>query len=104
MMSHEQQENEEKRNSIRLDLEAERVLINWRDSEGVDQEDYAICMDLARNGLLFDYTIPFDIGELITVTFNPNSDKKNSVIGQVCRCNTRSAVSFYIALQLMQKR
>jgi hypothetical protein len=103
-MSHEQQENEEKRSSIRLDLEAERVLINWQDAAGVAQEDYAICMDLARNGLLFDYTMPFDIGELITVTFNPSTDKKNSVSGQVCRCNTRSDVSFHVALQLIHQR
>jgi hypothetical protein len=101
-MSTDPNETAEKRDSIRLDLEAERVLIHWKDDKGVEQQDYAICMDLARNGLLFDYTLPFDIGELIAVTFNPNTDKKNQVFGQVCRCNTRSADSFYVALQLLK--
>lgn len=100
-MSTESTQNAEKRNSIRLDLEAERVLIHWQDSDGVAQEDYAICMDLARHGLLFDYTLPFDMGELISVTFNPHTDKQHKVQGQVCRCNTRSAISFLVALQLL---
>ncbi|MBB1269918.1 PilZ domain-containing protein [Shewanella sp. SR44-3] len=91
----------EKRDSIRLDLEAERVLIDWKNSDGTEQQDYAVCMDLARNGLLFDYSYPFDIGALIAVTFNPNTDKQHQVFGQVCRCNTRSAESFYVALQLL---
>ncbi|ABE54737.1 conserved hypothetical protein [Shewanella denitrificans OS217] len=101
-MSTDPNEMAEKRDSIRLDLEAERVLIHWKDSTGAEQQDYAICMDLARNGLLFDYSLPFDIGELIAVTFNPNTDKQHQVFGQVCRCNTRSADSFYVALQLLK--
>jgi hypothetical protein len=39
---------------------------------------------------------------LVAVTFNPNTDKQHQVFGQVCRCNTRSADSFYVALQLIQ--
>jgi hypothetical protein len=101
-MSTNPNEMAEKRDSIRLDLEAERVLIHWKDSTDAEQQDYAVCMDLARNGLLFDYSLPFDIGELIAVTFNPNTDKQHQVFGQVCRCNTRSADSFYVALQLLK--
>lgn len=92
---------EEKRLSLRVDMEAERVGLTWRDSEGQEQRDSGICIDLARRGILFEYNKPFALGELIEVTFNPGTDKENTVKGQVCRCSECHPQSFHIAMQLL---
>ncbi|MGL5046411.1 MAG: PilZ domain-containing protein [Shewanella sp.] len=92
---------EEKRTSLRLDMEAERVILNWVDIQGIKQTDEGVCIDLARLGLLFDYKRPFELGELIEVTFNPNSTQQNTVKGQVCRCAKCHDQSYHIGIQLL---
>ncbi|MCL1089502.1 PilZ domain-containing protein [Shewanella profunda] len=92
---------EEKRASLRVDMEAERVILNWIDPEGVNHCDDGICIDLARKGILFDYKNPFALGELVEVTFNPNTSKQNMVKGQVCRCSQCHEKSYHIAMQLL---
>lgn len=66
---------EEKRTSLRVDMEAERVALHWVDAQGIKQTDDGVCIDLARRGILFDYKRPFALGELIEVTFNPDTTK-----------------------------
>ncbi|PIW61177.1 PilZ domain-containing protein [Shewanella sp. CG12_big_fil_rev_8_21_14_0_65_47_15] len=92
---------EEKRTSLRVDMEAERVLLHWSDQQGVEHTDEGVCIDLARRGILFDYKKPFALGELIEVTFNPNTSQQNTVKGQVCRCSQCHEQSYHIAMQLL---
>ncbi|MDO6619459.1 MULTISPECIES: PilZ domain-containing protein [unclassified Shewanella] len=92
---------EEKRASLRVDMEAERVLLHWIDANGQPQEDAGICIDLARKGILIDYKAPFALGDLIAVTFNHNTDKQNTIKGQVCRCLESNPQSYHIAMQLL---
>ncbi|QSX38528.1 PilZ domain-containing protein [Shewanella sedimentimangrovi] len=92
---------EERRGSLRVDLEAERILLRWTDRTGVVHTDDGICIDLARRGVLFEYRRPFAMGDLVEVVFNPGSDKENTVQGQVCRCSERNSQSFHVALQLI---
>jgi len=90
----------ERRTSLRVDLEAEEVRIGWQDNDEKLCTDSAICVDLSRKGLLFEYRLPFKVGALIEVTFNSGGDAQNTVKGQVCRC-TKSETSYRIALQLL---
>ncbi|MCL2916811.1 PilZ domain-containing protein [Shewanella litorisediminis] len=92
---------EERRRSLRVDLEAERVLLSWVDKDGIERTDDGICIDLSRRGLLFEYRQPFALGELVEVTFNYGTDKQNSVQGQICRCKESKAQSYHIAMQLI---
>lgn len=92
---------EEKRSSLRVDMEAERVLLYWTDKNGVEHTDEGVCIDLARRGILFDYKNPFELGELVNVTFNPETSRQNSVKGQVCRCSKRHDQSYHVAMQLL---
>ncbi|QYJ77658.1 PilZ domain-containing protein [Shewanella acanthi] len=94
-------EFEEKRGSLRVDLEAERVLLHWNDQTGVNHTEEGICIDLSRKGVLFEYKKPFALGELVSVTFNPNTETENTVKGQVCRCSKRHDLSYHIAMQLL---
>ncbi|MCL1075192.1 PilZ domain-containing protein [Shewanella dokdonensis] len=89
----------ERRASLRVDLEAEEIRINWQDKEEKPHSDTAICIDLSRKGLLLEYRQPFITGTLLEVTFNSGSDAQNIVKGQVCRC-TESQTGYRIALQL----
>ncbi|MEJ6518983.1 pilus assembly protein PilZ [Shewanella sp. BC20] len=92
---------DEKRGSLRVDMEAERVLLHWTDNDGIEHTDQGVCIDLARRGILFDYKKPFILGDLVTVTFNPDTDHENSVKGQVCRCSKRHDQSYHVAMQLL---
>lgn len=75
-------------------MEAERVLLNWIDQDGVSHCDDGVCIDLARKGIMFDYKHPFALGELVEVTFNPHTPEENSVkVKSVAALNaTRKAI------------
>ncbi|WP_372870626.1 PilZ domain-containing protein [Shewanella sp.] len=92
---------EEKRRSLRVDMEAERVSLRWTDKDGQERCEDGICVDLSRRGVLIEYRQPFVLGELLEVTFNPGTDKENRVQGQVCRCSECNGQSYHIAMQLI---
>lgn len=100
-MQHELEGFTEKRQSLRVDMEAERIHLSWINKAGEEKQDDGVCIDLSRKGLLFDYRAAFSLGDLVSVTFNPATDKENTVKGQVCRCTQNSLHSFHIALQLL---
>ncbi|MCL1144013.1 PilZ domain-containing protein [Shewanella gaetbuli] len=100
-MDHEPKGFEEKRSSLRVDMEAERVKLHWIAKSGESFEDDGVCIDLARKGVLIDYRQPFELGDLVAITFNSGTDKQNTIKGQVCRCIENSPQSFHIALQLI---
>ncbi|GIU28716.1 pilus assembly protein PilZ [Shewanella colwelliana] len=95
------EEFDERRKSLRVDMEAERVLVSWTDSNGEPLTDDGICIDLARRGVLIEYKQAFNVGDLVAITFNPDSDKQNQIRGQVCRCNQCHDQSYHIALQII---
>ncbi|MDD8057753.1 MULTISPECIES: PilZ domain-containing protein [Shewanella] len=92
---------DEKRGSLRVDMEAERVRLDWINAQGESCQDHGICIDLARKGILFDFKAAFKLGDLVAVTFNENTPKQNTIKGQVCRCTECNAQSYHIALQLI---
>ncbi|QYJ84783.1 PilZ domain-containing protein [Shewanella mesophila] len=100
-MDQHQEEFDERRNSLRVDMEAERIQVSWVDSSGNSQTDEGICIDLARRGVLIEYKNPFTIGELLEITFNPGSDKQNRIKAQVCRCHEYKQQSYHIAAQII---
>ncbi|WP_299789777.1 PilZ domain-containing protein [uncultured Shewanella sp.] len=100
-MSDNVEDLDERRTSLRLDMEAERIVLTWHDKKGILNTDEGICIDLARRGALIDYKEGFELGELLNITFNPDNDKAHTVKGQVCRTTQCNPNSFHIALQLI---
>ena len=98
-MSQNPTEFEEKRGSLRVDMEAERIRLDWINVQKESCVDHGICVDLARKGVLFSFKSPFNMGDLIALTFNENTEKQNTIKGQVCRCTKYSPNSYHIALQ-----
>ncbi|MBR9728943.1 PilZ domain-containing protein [Shewanella intestini] len=91
----------EKRASLRVDMEAESVRLDWINSEGKTCHAQAVCLDLARRGVLFGYESAFSVGELVALTFHEGSDQQNTIKGQVCRCQEGNEYPFHVALQLV---
>ncbi len=92
---------DDRRSSLRVDMEAERISLVWQDENGQEQLDDGICIDLSRRGVLVEYEHRFNVGELLTITFNPDNDKRHTVKGQVCRSTICNPKSFHIAIQLI---
>ncbi|GGZ45720.1 MULTISPECIES: PilZ domain-containing protein [Shewanella] len=91
----------ERRRSLRVDLEAERIRLHWINKAGDELNDDGICIDLSRRGILFEYHQPFTLGELLSVTFHAGTDSQNTIKGQVCRCSEINPKRFHIAMQLI---
>ncbi|WP_445781458.1 PilZ domain-containing protein [Shewanella sp.] len=68
---------DEKRGSLRVDMEAERIRLDWINAKGESCQDHGICIDLARKGVLLDFKAAFKLGDLIAITFNENTPKQN---------------------------
>lgn len=92
---------DERRTSLRVDLEAERIILAWQGENGEEQTDDGVCIDLSRHGMLIEYKNGFKVGDLLAITFNPDNDKKHVVKGQVCRTTNCKPKSFHIAIQLI---
>ncbi|GIU15499.1 MULTISPECIES: PilZ domain-containing protein [unclassified Shewanella] len=93
---------EERRNSARVDMEGETVIITLQsDVDTITKPAKAICVDLSRRGALLQCTQLMPLGTLMTITFNINQDNENTVKGQVCRCARLNESSFHVALQLI---
>ena len=92
---------DERRTSLRVDLEAERIILAWQGENGEEQTDDGVCIDLSRHGMLIEYKNGFKVGDLLAITFNPDNDKKHMVKGQVCRTTKCKPKSFHIAIQLI---
>ena len=86
----------ERRKSLRVDIESETIRLGWQDASGQFQTAEGICIDLSRHGILIEYSNAFKLGELVEVTFNASTD---TIKGQVCRCSPNGEV-FHIAMQL----
>jgi len=95
------EEIDERRSSLRVDMEAERITLAWIDENNQEQVDDGICIDLSRRGALVEYKQGFKVGELLAITFNPDNDKKHTVKGQVCRSTSGQPKSYHIAVQLI---
>ncbi len=102
-MGQQQQQYDERRQSQRIELEVEKICLSWTDMQGNIRTDDANCIDISRNGILIEYTQPFVLGDILEITFNPNSTIQHNVSGQVCRClESENHYNYYqIALQII---
>lgn len=91
---------EDRRQSFRLDMEKELVDIVWTDSAGVERQKKIACLDFSRGGLKIDCDQAIEPQSQVTIVFkaaNPNSQKLH---GRVLRCIKQDNGWFEIALRL----
>ena len=91
---------EEKRQSLRIDMESDEIEVNWLDDSQHNHTIETSCIDLSRRGVLFAYHDHFPLGSLLHITFNPANDNRHTVKGQVCR-SSLIGETYQIAVQLL---
>jgi len=93
-------EENERRQAFRIDMEKELVDIVWTDAKGDEQRKKIACLDFSRGGLKVDCDCEIATNTQVTIIFkaaNPNSQK---LFGQVVRCIKQENGWFEVAMQL----
>jgi len=93
-------DEQERRQSFRLDMEKELVDILWTDAAGVDYQRKISCLDFSRGGLLLGCDQAINVSEEVTIIFkaaNPNSQR---LYGRVIRCRKLDNGWFEVAVRL----
>ena len=93
-------EENERRQAFRIDMEKELVDIVWLDVSGNEQRKKIACLDFSRGGLKVDCDCEIAANTQVTIIFkaaNPNSQK---LFGRVLRCIKQDNGWFEVAIQL----
>jgi c-di-GMP-binding flagellar brake protein YcgR len=95
-----QEGENERRQSFRLDMEKELVDIQWQNEQHQQLQRKISCLDFSRGGLKLDCDHAIPLHTEVTVIFkiaNPNSQNLH---GTVIRCIKQATGYFEIALRL----
>lgn len=93
-------EENERRQSFRIDMEKELIDIVWTDDDGHQQRKKIACLDFSRGGLKVDCDCAIAANTEVTIIFkaaNPNSQK---LFGKVLRSIKQDNGWFEVAVQL----
>ena len=93
-------DNNERRQAFRIDMEKELVDISWTDEKGQHYQKKIACLDFSRGGLKLDCDMAIPVNTHATVIFksaNPNCQK---LAGKVIRCIQQANGWFEVALIL----
>jgi hypothetical protein len=95
-------EENERRQSFRLDMEKELVDIVWCDEQGAERSKKIACLDFSRGGLKVDCDCDIAANTQVTVVFKAAHDSSQKLYGRVLRCIKQENGWFEIALQLTE--
>jgi len=93
-------DDEERRQSLRLDMEKELVDITWTDENGNKHVKKIACLDFARGGLKLDCDQALPVNEAVTVVFKSANANNQKLYGKVLRCIKQDNGWFEVALIL----
>jgi len=91
---------DERRQSFRLDMEKELVDIVWTDANGNAHQKKIACLDFSSGGLKLDCDQAIDIQTPVTVIFKAANANSQKLYGQILRCIKQDNGWFEIALRL----
>jgi len=91
---------DERRQSFRLDMEKELVDIVWIDSDGIERQKKIACLDFSRGGLKIDCDQAIELQSSATVIFKSADPNSQKLYGRVLRCIKQDNGWFEIALRL----
>ena len=93
-------QEDERRQSFRIDMEKELVDIAWIDDSGNQQRKKIACLDFSRGGLKVDCDCEISIASQVTVIFKATNSHSQKLFCKVQRCIKQDNGWFQIALQL----
>jgi c-di-GMP-binding flagellar brake protein YcgR len=99
-MTESEQDNEERRQSFRLDMEKEIVDIVWQNDSGEQHAKKIACLDFSRGGLKLDCDQEIVPQTQVTVVFKAADPRSQNLTGKVIRCIKQDNGWFEIALKL----
>ncbi len=100
-MVDENQENVERRQSFRLDMEKELVDIVWMDGEGQETRKKIVCVDFSKGGLKLDCDQAIAVNTEVTVIFKAAAPESQKLHGTIIRCIKQKNGWHEIALRLL---
>lgn len=91
---------EDRRQSFRLDMEKELVDIVWNDADGIERQKKIVCLDFSRGGLKLDCDQGIELQTQTTIVFKSASPNSQKLYGRVISCIKQDNGWFEIALRL----
>ncbi len=99
-MADENQENIERRESFRLDMEKELVDIVWHNDTGQECRKKIVCVDFSKGGLKLDCDQAIAINTQVTVLFKAAAPQSQKLVGKIIRCIQQDNGWFELALRI----
>lgn len=99
-MADEHQDNIERRQSFRLDMEKELVDIVWHDDAGQECRKKIVCVDFSKGGLKLDCDQAIAINTQVTVFFKAAAPQSQKLAGKIIRCIQQDNGWFELALRI----
>jgi len=92
--------DDERRQSFRIDMEKELVDISWTDEQGNIRQRKIVCLDFSRGGLKVDCDQPLPVGVSVEILFKAAHPDSRKLLGKVLRCVKDDSGWYHIALQI----
>ena len=99
-MTEDKEENVDRRQSFRLDMEKELVDISWTDEQGQTVTKKIVCVDFSKGGLKLDCDRAIPVNTEVMVTFQQAAPHSQQLPGRVIRCIQQPNGWFELALSL----
>ncbi len=100
-MSSPAENNIERRQNFRIDMEEEIVDILWRDNEGQAHKVKSICVDFSKGGLRLEHDFAILPNTEVSFCFHSTHPESKEVKAKVVRCVHLTNGKFSIGLQMM---
>ncbi len=92
--------NEERRRSIRLDMEEAQVKLEYTNERGDDITETLTCKDFAKSGIAIVHDTPIPVGTEVKVTFLNLNKVQLAFTGVVSRNDPAHAQGHLVVIQL----
>ena len=94
------EQQEDRRQSMRLDMEKELIDIQWQDDSGNVLKKKIACLDFSKGGVRLDCDHAIPLHTNAEIIFKAAEPKSQTLRGQVIRCLKQENGWFEIALRL----
>jgi len=95
---------QERRNSLRLDMESKLVAISVTKPDGVIKSKNVSCVDISNGGISIVNDEPLAVGQIIQVQTNPQDTSCPTLNATVLRCHIQQSGWYNIGLLFQENK
>jgi len=96
------QNEQDRRQYFRIDMEQELIDIAWIDQQEKQQHQQLVCLDFSKGGIRIESAQTIALGTAVNVTFQADVNNQ-PLITRVLRCQRSTSGQFDIALRITNK-